>query len=80
MDHLFLSIVRLGKAAQKHCHSGDVLASSSELWGIVPLVHDVALDLVGVTLGAAHRVPRVGHNVLHRVCRRRWRLVLLSLS
>ena len=53
VDRLFLGVVRLGKAAQKHGHGGDVLASPSELWGIVPPIHDVALDLVGVTTGAA---------------------------
>ena len=67
VDHLFLEVVRLGKAAQKHCHGGDVLASLSELWGIVPPIHDVALDLAGATPGVARRVMRTG-------CR--WRLVL----
>ena len=80
VDHLFLGVVRLGKAAQKHYRGGDVLASLSELWGIVPLVHDVVLDLTGVTSGTAHRVTRMGHSVLHRVRRRRWRLVLPPLS
>ena len=37
MDRLFLGVVRLGKATQKHCYSGDVLIGLSELWGIVPL-------------------------------------------
>ena len=36
MDRLFLGVVRLGKAAQKHYHSGNVLIGPSELWGIVP--------------------------------------------
>ena len=65
VDRLFLGVVQLGKAAQKHHHSGDVLASPSELWGIVPLVDNVALDLAGATLGAARRVTRMGRNVLH---------------
>ena len=37
MDRLFMRVVRLGQAAQKHCHSGDVLIGLSELWEIVPL-------------------------------------------
>ena len=49
MDRLFLGVVRLGKAAQKLCRSGDVLIGPSELWGIVPPVHGVALDPTGVT-------------------------------
>ena len=80
MDSLFLGVVRLRKSTQKHCRGGDVLASLSELWGIVALVHDVALDLAGVTPGAARRVTHMGHNVLHRARRRRWRLVLPPLS
>ena len=79
MDRLFLGVVRLGKAAQKHCRSGDVLASPSELWGVIPLNHDVALDLAGMTLSAAHRVMCMGHDVLHRACQHRWWLVLLPL-
>ena len=51
MDHLLLGFDRLEKAVQKHRCSGDVLASLSELWGIVSSVHDVALDLTGVTPG-----------------------------
>ena len=80
MDRLFLGVVRLGKAAQKYCHCGDVLIGPSELWGIILLVHDVALDLTAVTPGAACQVTRMGHNVLHRAFRRRWRLVLPPLS
>jgi len=49
VDHLLLGVVRLRKAAQKHRHSGDVLADPSELWGIISSIHDVALDLVDVT-------------------------------
>ena len=80
MDRLFLGIVRLGKATQKHCRSGDVLVSPSELWGIVPPVDDVPLILAGATLGAARRVMRTGHSVVRRACQRRWRLVLPPLS
>ena len=76
VDHLILGVCRLWKAVQKHCRNGDVLASLSKLWGIIPPVHDVALDLVGVTPGAARRFPHMGHSVLHRAHRRRWRLVL----
>ena len=66
MDHLFLGVVRLGKATQKHCHGGDVLASPSELWGIVPPIRDVMLDLAGVTPGASHRVTHMGHIMVRR--------------
>ena len=65
MDHLFLGVVRLMKAAQKHCRSGDVLVSPSELWRIVSPIHDVALDLAGAILGTAHRVMRMGCSVVH---------------
>jgi len=70
----------LWNAAQKHRRNGDVLANSSELWGIIPPVDDVALDLAGVTPGAARRVMRMGRSVVRRACWRRWRLVLLQLS
>jgi hypothetical protein len=40
------------KPGATYCCSGDVLIGSSELWGIVPLVHGVALDPTGVTSGA----------------------------
>ena len=53
VDRPLLGVDGLGNAAQKHCRSSNVLASPSELWGIVPLVHDVASDLAGATLGAA---------------------------
>ena len=43
VDRLLLGVDGLGNVAQKHCYSGDVLASPSELWEIVPLVHDVVL-------------------------------------
>ena len=70
VDHPLLGVDGLGNATQKHCRSGDVLASPSELWGIVLLVDDVALDLAGTTLGAARRVTRMGRNVPHRMRRR----------
>ena len=65
---------------QKHRRSGDVLASPSELWGIVSSVHDVALDLTGVTPSTAHRVMRVWRNVLRRAHQRTWQLALPPLS
>ena len=43
VDCPFLGVDGLGNAAQKHCRSGDVLASPSELWEIVPIVYDVML-------------------------------------
>ena len=64
MDRLLLGVDGLGKAAQKHHRNGDVLASPSELLGIVPPVHDVALDLAGATFGVAQRVTRAWHSVL----------------
>ena len=64
MDHLFLGVVRLGKATQKHCRSGNVLIGPSELWGIVPPVHGVVLDLTVVTLGAARWFMRTGRSVV----------------
>ena len=70
MDSLFLGVIRLGKAAQKHCRSGDVLIGPSELWGIVPPVHGVALDPTGVTPGAARRSMRTRLSVVRRA---RWR-------
>ena len=80
VDRPLLGVDGLGNAVQKHCHSGDVLASPSELRGVVPLVYDVALDLAGVTPGAAHRVMRMGRNALYRACRHRRWLVLPPLS
>ena len=79
VDRLFLGVVQLGKAAQKHRCSGDVLASPSELWGVVPSIDDVALDLTGATPGAAHRVMCTWCSVLRRACQRRWWLVLPPL-
>ena len=80
VDRPLLGVYGLKNAAQKHCRSGDVLASPSKLWGVIPLVHDIALDLAGTTPSAAHRVTRMGRNVLHRACRRRQRLILPPLS
>ena len=80
MNRLFLRVVQLEKAVQKYRHSGDVLISPSELWGIVPPIDDVALDLASVTPGAAHRVTRTGRSVVRRARRCTWRLVLPSLS
>ena len=80
MDRLFLGVIRLGKAAQKHCCSGNVLVSPSELWRIVPPIHDVALDLAGVTPSATRRFMRTGRSMVHRVRRCRWWLVLPQLS
>ena len=80
VDHLSLGVVWLRKATQKHYRGGDVLASPSELWGIFPPIHDVALDLVGATPGAAHWVTRTGRSVVCRAHRRRWQLVLPPLS
>ena len=65
VDHLILGVCRLWKAVQKHRRSGDVLPCPSELWGIIPPVHDVALDLAGATPGAARWVTRTGSSVLH---------------
>ena len=45
VNRLLLEVDGLCKAAQKHRRSGDVMASPSELWGIIPPIHDVALDL-----------------------------------
>ena len=70
VDRLFLGVIRLGEAAQERCRGGDVLASSRELWGIVPPIHDVVLDLAGMTPGAARRSMRMGCSVVRRA---RWR-------
>ena len=80
VDHLLLWVDRLGKATQKHRRHGDVLASPSELWGIVSPVHDVALDLAGVTPGAARWSKRTGHNVVRRARWRSWWLMQPLLS
>ena len=80
MDRLFLGVVRLGKATQKHCRNGDDLVSPRELWGIVPPIHDVALDLADTTPGATHRFMCMGRSVVRQARQCRWRLVLSSLS
>ena len=64
MDHLFLGVIRLGKAAQKHCRSSDVLIGPSELWGIVPPIHGVVLDLTGAPPGATRWSMRTGRSVV----------------
>ena len=76
VDRLLLGVDGLRNTAQKHCRGSDVLASLSELWGIVPLIHDVVLDLAGATGWAM----RMGRNVLYRARRCRRRLVLPPLS
>ena len=80
VDRLLLWVDRLEKATQKHYRRSDVLASPSELWGIVPPDHDVAPDLAGVTPVATRWVMRTGRSVVHRARRRKWRLVLPPLS
>ena len=79
VDCPLLGVDGLGNTAQKHCCSGDILVGPGELWDIVPLIHDVVLDLTSVTPGATRRAMRMGRNVLHRACRRRRRLVLSPL-
>ena len=66
VDHLLLGVDGLGNTVQKHCRSGDVLASPSELWGVIPLVHDVVLDLMGATPSAVRRSARSGRSVARR--------------
>ena len=80
VDLPFPRVDELGNAAQKHRHSRNVLAGPSELWGIVPLIHDVVLDLAGVAPGATRRVMCMRRNVLYRMRWRRRRLVLPPLS
>ena len=80
IDRLLLGVDGLGNTMQKHCYSSDILASSSELWDIIPLVHDVVLDLTSVTPGATRRAMRMGRNVPHRPCWHRPRLALPPLS
>ena len=79
MGHLFMRVVRLGEVAQKHCRGGDVLTGPSELWGIGPPVHGVALDLTGATPGAARRATRMWRSVLRRARQHRWQLALPPL-
>ena len=52
VDCPLLRVDGLGNTTKKHCCSNDILASPGELWDIISLVHDVALDLTGATLGA----------------------------
>jgi len=80
VDHPLLGVDGLGNVAQKHYHSNDVLASPSKLREIVPIVHDVVLDLTGATPSDTCWVMRTGRNVLYRLRRRRRRLVVLPLS
>ena len=80
VDCPLLRVDGLRNTAQRHCCSSDILASSGELWDIVPLVYDVVLDLTSATPGAPRRAMHMGLNVLHRSCRRRRWLALLSLS
>ena len=80
MDRLFLGVVRLEKATQKHCRSGDVLIGPSELWGIVPPVHGVALDPMGATPSIIHWVMRTGRCVVRQAHWRSQRLVQPLLS
>ena len=80
VDRPLLGVDGLGNTAHKHYRSSDVLASPSELWGIIPPIHDVALDLAGATPGIARRFSHAGHNMLRRACWRRWWLVLPPLS
>ena len=80
VDRPLLGVDGLRNAAQKHRRSGNVLACPSELWGIVPLIHDVALDLTGTHPSAARRVMHVWRDMLRQARRRRWRLVLPNLS
>ena len=71
MDRLFMRVIRLGQATQKHCRSGDVLTDLSKLWGVIPPIHGVALGPTGATLGAARQSMRMGRSVVHREC---WRI------
>ena len=80
MDRLFMRVVRLGQAAQKHCRGGDVLIGPSELWGIVPPIHGVVLDPTGMTLGTVPWSTCTGHNVVRRARWHSWWLVQPLLS
>ena len=80
VDRLLLWVDGFEKAAQKHRRHGDVLTSPSKLWGIIPTVDDVALNLAGATTGAACWVTRTGHIMVCRVRQHRWWLVLSPLS
>ena len=80
MGRLFMRVVRLGQVAQKHCRGGDVLTGPSELWGIGPPVHGVALDLTGTTPGAARRSTHTGRSVVRRARWHSWWLMQPLLS
>ena len=60
---MFLGVDGLGNTVQEHCRGSDVLASPGELWEIIPLVHDVMLDLTGATPGITRRAMHMGRNV-----------------
>ena len=64
VDRPFTRVVRLRQAAQEHCRGGNVLTGLSELWGIGPPIHGVALDLTGATPGTARRSMRMGNSVV----------------
>ena len=66
VDHLFMRVVRLGQAAQKHCRGGNVLVRPSKVWGIIPPIHGVVLDPMGTTPSAARRPMRTGRNEVRR--------------
>ena len=69
--------VQLGKPNTRGV-TGDVLIGPSELWGIVPPVHGVALDPTGATLGAARWFMCTGRSVVRRArWRSRWLMQLL---
>ena len=68
VDLPLLGVDGLENAVQKHHRSGNVLAGVAyPLWGIVPLIHDVVLDLAGVASGATRQVMCMRRNVLHRM-------------
>ena len=75
MDRLFTRVVRLGQAAQEHCHGGNVLAGPSELQGIGSPIQGVALDLTGATPGVVRRSMRAGRGVVRRARWRSWWLM-----
>ena len=73
MDRLFMRVIWLEQAAQKHCRGGDVLVCPSEGRGIVSPVHGVVLDPMGATPSAARWSTRTGRNEVHRAWwRSRW--------
>ena len=64
MGRLFVRVIWLRQIVQKHCHGGDVLTGLSELWGIFPPIHGVAVDLTGMTPGAARWSILTGRSVV----------------